>query len=148
MNKKYVERFNEEERAVCQATFQRETGKSEKLRPAMVLLKGDIDGPSWDDVKISGAVGFRTQTVEKVGRAFVLDGFEVVSVRKKRVGSPTPKLRDDGAEAKLLTLRLGKPAAAFSQGTLRILADQMVDLEIVELISPGTVRQMLTKLYH
>ena len=58
---------------------------------------------------------------------------------------PTPKLLDGAAEAKLIATRLGKPPAGFGHWTLRLLADQMVELEIVESISPETVRQTLKK---
>ena len=66
MNKKYIVRLTDEERAICEATIQKETGKSEKLRRATILLKADSDGPAWDDAKISEAVGCRTRTVENV----------------------------------------------------------------------------------
>jgi len=55
MSKKYVVRLTDEERAVCEATVKKEKGKSEKLRRAVILLKADIDGPSWNDEKISVA---------------------------------------------------------------------------------------------
>ena len=74
-----------------------------------------------------------------------LEGFEAALIRKKRATSPTPKLLDGAAEAKLIATRLGKPPAGFGHWTLRLLADQMVELEIVESISPETVRQTLKK---
>ena len=146
MNKKYIVRLTSEERAICEATIKEETGRSEKLRRATILLKADADGPAWDDVKIGEAVGCRTRTVENVRRAFVLEGFEAALVRKRRATPPTPKLLDGVAEAKLIALRLGKPPAGFGHWTLRLLADQMVELEIVESISPETVRQTLKKM--
>jgi hypothetical protein len=145
MNKKYIVRLTEEERAICEATIKKETGKSEKLRRATILLKADADGASWHDAKISEAVGCRTRTVENVRQTFVLDGFEKALVRQKRTTSPTPKLLDGAAEAKLIAMRLGKPPAGFGHWTLRLLADEMVELEIVETISPETVRQTLKK---
>ena len=48
MNKKYIVRLTEEERAICEATIKKETGKSEKLRRATILLKADADGPAFD----------------------------------------------------------------------------------------------------
>jgi hypothetical protein len=70
---------------------------------------------------------------------------EQALVRKKPATSPTPKLLDGAGEAKLIALRLGKPPVGFGHWTLRLLADQMVELEIVESISPETVRQTLKK---
>jgi hypothetical protein len=145
MNKKYIVRLTDEERAICDATIKKETGKSEKLRRATILLKADTDGPAWGDAKIGEAVGCRTRTVENARQAFVLEGFERALVRKKRATTPTPKLLDGTAEAKLIAMRLGKPPAGFGHWTLRLLADQMVEREIVASISPETVRQTLKK---
>jgi hypothetical protein len=145
MNKKHIVRLTDDERAVCEATVKKETGKSEKLRRATILLKADADGPAWEDARISEAVGCQTRTVENVRQAFVLEGFQAALVRKKRTTAPTPKLLDGAAEAKLIALRLGKPPAGFGHWTLRLLADQMVELNIVESISPETVRQTLKK---
>ena len=145
MKKKYIVRLTEEERAICEATIKKEKGKSEKLRRATIVLKADADGPAWDDAKISEAIGCRRQTVENVRQAFVLEGFEAALVRKKRAMSPTPKLLDGVGEAKLIAMRLGQPPAGCGHWTLRLLADRMVELEIVESISPETVRQTLKK---
>lgn len=109
------------------------------------MLKADIDGPAWKDEKISEAVGCRIRTVENVRRAFVLEGFEAALVRRKQTTPPTPKLLDGAAEAKVIALRSGKPAAGYGHWTLRLLADQVVELEIVDSISPETVRQTLKK---
>jgi hypothetical protein len=146
MHKKYIVRLADEERAICEATIKKERGRSEKLRRATILLKADFDGPAWNDIKISEVVGCRRQTVENVRQAFVLEGFAGALVRKKAATSPTPKLLDGAAEAKLIALRLGKPPSGFGHWTLRLLADQMVELEIVASISPETVRQTLKKM--
>ena len=145
MNKKYIVRLTDEERAICEATIEKETGQSEKLRRAAILLKADAGGPAWGDAKIGESVGCRTRTVENVRQAFVLEGFEGALVRKKRATSPTPKLLDGVGEAKLVAMRLGQPPAGFGHWTLRLLADRMVELEIVESIGPETVCQTLKK---
>jgi hypothetical protein len=48
-------------------------------------------------------------------------------------------------EAKLIAMRLGKPPAGYGRWSLRLLADQLVELEVVESISPETVRKTLKK---
>jgi hypothetical protein len=145
MYKKYIVRLTSEERSICEATIKKETGKSEKLKRATMLLKADVDGPAWTDAKISEAVGCRRQTVENVRQAFVLEGFEAALIRKKRATPPTKKRLDGQGEAKLIAMRLGKPPVGFGHWTLRLLADQLVELEVVESISPETVRQTLKK---
>ena len=146
MKKQYIVRLTNEERATCEATIKSEKGRSEKLRRATILLKADADGPAWNDAKISEAVGCRTQTVENVRRAFVQEGFEAALVRQKRVTPPTPKLLDGAGEAKLIAMRLDKPPAGYGHWTLRLLADQLVELEVVDSISPETVRKTLKKM--
>lgn len=145
MNKKYIVRLTDGERAICEDTIKDQKGKSEKLRRATILLKADADGPAWQDHKISEAVGCSTRTVENVRQAFVLEGFEAALVRKKRATPPTPKLLDGVAEAKLIAMRLGKPPAGYGHWSLRLLADQLVELEIVDSISHETVRTTLKK---
>lgn len=145
MNKKYIVRLTDAERAVCESTIASEKGKSEKLRRATILLKADAAGPGWNDEKIAEAVGCRTRTVENVRQAFVLEGFEGALARKKRATPPTPKRLDGAGEAKLIAARLGKPPAGYGHWTLRLLADQLVELEVVDSISPETVRQTLKK---
>ena len=145
MNKKYIVRLTDEERAVCETAVKNEKGRSEKLRRATMLLKADAEGPGWKDEKISEAVGCSTRTVETVRQAFVLEGFEAALVRKKRANPPTPKRLDGAGEAKLIALRLGKPPTGYGHWTLRLLADQLVELEVVDSISHETVRQTLKK---
>ena len=75
MYKKYIVRLTDEERTICEATVKNEKGKSEKLRRAVILLKGG-HGRSWgwNDEKISEAewaVAFGLR--ENVRREFVLD---------------------------------------------------------------------------
>ena len=113
MNKKDVVRLTGAERSTCEAAVKNENGRSETLRRAMILLNADADGPGWNDVKISEAVGCRVQTVENVRRVFVQEGFQAALMRKKRATPPTPKLLDGACEAKLIAIRLGKPPAGY-----------------------------------
>jgi hypothetical protein len=66
-------------------------------------------------------------------------------VRKRRTSSPTPKLLDGATETKLIALRPGRPKAGDRPSTLRLLADQLVELQVVDSIGPVTVRQTLKK---
>ena len=145
MNKKYIVRLTDEERKVCEEVIKSQKGKSEKLRRAQILLKADVEGPGWKDEKISEAVGCRIRTVENVRMQLVREGFETALQRKKRAMPPTAPLLDGVGEAKLIAMRLGKPPTGYGRWTLRLLADQLVELEIVESISPETVRKTLKK---
>lgn len=65
--------------------------------------------------------------------------------RKKRETPPRSKILDGKQEAAIIALRLGKPPAGFANWTLRLLADQIVKLEMVDSISHETVRRTLKK---
>lgn len=145
MNKKYIIRLSDEERLTCEEVIKKLSGSSQKVRRAQMLLKADSDGPNWIDRQIAEAFNCRTQTVENLRKRVVCDGFQQALNRKKRDLPPTlPKL-DGEAEAKLIAMRLGSPPAGFGHWTLKLLADQLVALEVVDSISPETVRQALKK---
>jgi hypothetical protein len=145
MNKKYIVRLSDEERACCEQVIKNLKGSSQKVRRAHILLKADADGPGWPDAKIAEAFNCRVQTVENLRKRLVTEGFETVLEGKKRQDPPTPPKLDGEAEAKLIALRLGKPPAGYGHWTLRLLADELVALEVVDSISHETVRQALKK---
>jgi len=145
MVKKYIVRLSDEERNLLREIVKKLKGTSQKVRRANILLKADADGPNWSDAKIAEALSCRTRTVENVRRRLVTEGLDAVLNRKKRETPPTPKLLDGKQEADIIALRLGKPPAGFANWTLRLLADQVVELEIVDSISRETVRRTLKK---
>jgi transposase len=145
MVKKYIIRLSEEERDMLWYIVKKLKGTSQKVRRANILLKADIDGPSWSDAKIAEALSCRTQTVENIRRRFVTEGLEAVLNRKKRETPPRPKILDGKQEAEIIALRLGDPPSGFANWSLRLLADQVVELEIAESISYETVRRTLKK---
>ena len=145
MNKKYLVRLSDAERRVCGKVVSESKGSSQKARRAQILLKADADGPAWTDDNISEAFGCRVQTVENVRRRFVTESFESALEGQKRQTPPTPAILDGEAEAKVIAMRLGKPPAGYGRWTLRLLAEQVVELEIVESISHETIRTTLKK---
>jgi hypothetical protein len=145
MNKKYIVRLTDQERQTCIDVVKKLKGTSQKVRRAQMLLKADADGPAWTDSKIAEAFNCRVQTVEILRKRFVTESFEAALERKQRDTPPTPPLLDGRGEAKLISLRLGKPPAGYGRWTLQLLADELVTLEIVESISRETVRQTLKK---
>lgn len=143
MQKKYIVRLTDEERATLVEVVGKLKGSSQKVKRAQVLLKADADGPAWTDAKIAEAFDCRTKTVENIRERFVVEGFEVTLHGKPP--APRTKLLDGEQEAKVIALRLGTPPAGFSNWTLRLLAEQVVTLEIAERISYETVRRTLKK---
>jgi hypothetical protein len=145
MHKKYIVRLTDEERQTCMEVVKKLKGTSQKVRRAQILLKADADGPAWTDAQIAEAFNCRTQTVENLRKRFVTESFELALNGKKRQTPPTRPLLDGKGEAKLISMRLGKPPAGYGRWTLHLLADELVALEVVDSISHETVRQTLKK---
>jgi hypothetical protein len=110
-----------------------------------VLLAADADGPNWTDKKISEAFTCRTKTVENIRQRLVTEGFEIALNGKKRESPPRGKRLNGEQEAKVIALRLGKPPDGFANWSLRLLAEQVVELGIVDSVSHETLRKTLKK---
>ena len=144
MQKKYIVRLTDEERETLKLIVSKPKGASQRIRRAQILLKADADGPGWTDARIAEAYGCRTRTVEYLRERLVIEGFGVALNGQPRL-TPRAKLLDGEQEAKVIALRLSAPPPGFANWTLRLLAEQVVALEIVESISYETVRRTLKK---
>ena len=85
------------------------------------------------------------KTLENVRQKFVTEGFDASLNRKKRDTPARAKLLNGEQEARVIALSLGKPAKGYANWSLRLLAEKVVELEIVESISYETVRRTLKK---
>jgi len=145
MIKKYVVRLTDAERDSLKQVVAKHKGGSQKCRRAQVLLKADTDGPAWTDARIAESLGCTRKTVENIRERLVVEGFEVTLHGQPRPNPPRPKLLDGKQEAKVIALRLGTPPPGFSNWSLRLLAQHVVELEIAPSISYETVRRTLKK---
>ena len=145
MTKKYLVRLTAEECQTLREIVQKQRGSSPKVRRAQMLLKADAAGPAWTDARIAEAFDSRTRTVEKLRERFVTEGFASTVHGKPRAQPATEKILGGRQEAKLIALRLGPPPKGYANWTLRLLARQLVALEIVDAISHETVRTTLKK---
>jgi transposase len=145
MNKKYIVRLSKQERQQLNETVKTLKGSSQKARRARILLKADVKGPGWTDLKIAEAFSCRVQTVENLRKRLVTEGFEIALHGKPREKPPVAKKLDGKQEAKLIALRLGKPPKGFANWSLRLLAERVVELGLTDSISHETVRKTLKK---
>jgi transposase len=145
MNKKYRVRLTEDERQhLCHLT---KTGKTAayKLKHAHILLQVDANGPNWSDERVAQAFRCHGNTVRNVRQRFVEQGLEAALARRPQ-GKPSRQRLLDGAKAAhLIALRCSQPPAGQAKWTLKLLADKLVELRVVETISYETVRQTLKK---
>ena len=145
MQKKYIVRLTDPERAELAEVIKKLKGTGQKVRRAQVLLKADADGPAWTDRQIAEAFGCRTRTVEALRQRLAERGFDEALNGAARAEPPTPKLLDGEQEAKVIATRLGPPPAGYANWTLRLLARRVVELSIVESVSHETLRRCLKK---
>lgn len=117
-----------------------------QLTRARVLLKADHGdgGPGWSDAAIAGALDVNPSTVLRVRRQFVREGL-TATLARKRPDRVYERTLDGRQEAHLIALTCGSPPEGQARWTLRLLADEVVRLEIAETISHETVRQTLKK---
>jgi transposase len=144
---KYVVRLTAEERVDLEALIHTGAHRAAAtLMHARILLKADVgaEGPGWDDDRIAEAVECSASTIYRVRQAFVEEGLVAALYRKKPTGRLYRKL-DGAQEAQLMTLACSEPPEGQKCWTLRLLADRLVDLQVVESISPECVRATLKK---
>ena len=114
-------------------------------RRAEVLLLTDADGPdALPDEDVAERLGTSRMTVMRVRHRFAADGLDATLHRKKPTGRQYRKL-DGAAEAKLVAVACSDPPAGHARWTMRLLADRLVELEVVESIDPATVWRTLQK---
>jgi transposase len=114
-------------------------------RRAHILLKTDADGPdAWSDQKIADALDVCGATVAKVRQQFVAEGLDATLARKKPMGRQYRKL-DGKQEAQLIALVCSPAPEGQARWTMKLLADRLVDLEVIESIDPATVWRTLKK---
>jgi transposase len=122
------------------------TGKrsAATITRARILLKADADAVGWADDRIAEALDTSTATVARVRKKFVEQGLEAALQRRRPTGRQYRKL-DGKAEARLVALACSKPPDGRARWTLKLLADKLVELEVVEAIDPATVQRTLKK---
>ena len=147
MAKRYIVRLSDEERKQLAALLGKKHLAAQKRKRAEVLLKADAspEGPGWVDSLIAEAFGVSVVTVENVRKSYVLEGLDATIERKKQCRPSRQPVLDGEKEARLVALCCGTVPAGHGRWTLRLLADKLVELQIVESICHETVRQALKK---
>jgi len=146
MAKRYRVTLNAAEREELAALISKGKAAARKLAHARVLLQVDESGAGamGTDEQVAQSLNLSRRTVERVRERFVEQGLSAALL-------PQPSARRyqrtlDGAdEARLIALACSQPPEGKQRWTLRLLAEQIVELKIVETVSYETVRQTLKK---
>jgi transposase len=139
MCKKYIVTLTDTERVDLRKMISSGKGAARRLTHARILLKAD---QGLGDQQIVEEVEVGRATVERVRRRFVEEGFEA-SLDPRRPDRPRERKIDGEVEAHLIALACGTPPTGHARWNLRLLADKLVELELLPSVSHETVRQAL-----
>ena len=146
MAKRYRVTLTAEERGGLESLIRKGKADARKLAHARVLLQVDEadGGPGGIDRDVAAALDLSVRTVERVRRRFVEEGLESALPPKpsKRVYA---RVLDGAQEAKLIALACSRPPEGKRRWTLRLLAEQVVELGYAGSVSHETVRRTLQK---
>jgi transposase len=114
-------------------------------RRAQILLKTDADGAdAWTDEEIAEHLETTRMTVMRVRQQFAAEGLDATLHRKKPTGRQYRKL-DGQQEAQLVAMACSPAPDGRAKWTMRLLADKLVEMEVVGSIDPATVWRTLKK---
>ncbi len=143
--KKYIVRLTGEERKQLEDTVRKGKSAAHKIKHAHILLSADAEGKNLSDEEIAKTLHCHRNTVFNVRQRFVEEGLEAALERKKRETPPVARILDGEKEARLIAIGCSQPPEGCARWTLKLLAERLVELEIVESISYETVRRTLKK---
>ena len=144
--KKYIVELTRAERSQLREIVNAERMTAHKRRKARILLKIDQgpESPGWKDDQAAAALGCRRQTVERLRQRLVRRGFERV-LEHGNLGAPCLKALDGVAEAHTIALACGDAPQGCNRWTVRLLADKLVGLQLVDSCSKSSVHRTLKK---
>ncbi len=145
--KRYVVTLIPDERDHLDALTRAGKRSARTITRARILLLADQGdgGPGWEDRRVAEALGCGHRTVERVRERFVTDGLDAALTHRPPAHPPRGPVLDGAAEAKLIALACSATPDGRKAWTLRMLADKLVELEVVDAVSHETVRRVLKK---
>jgi hypothetical protein len=146
-SKRYVVTLTADEREQLEALARSGKRSARTITRARILLLADQGecGPGWEDGRVAEALGCGHRTVERIRERFVTEGLDPALVAKSRAHPPREPVLDGTAEARLIALACSATPDGRKAWTLRMLADKLVELEVVDTVSHETVRRALKK---
>jgi transposase len=145
--KKYIVRLSRDERDhLCELLKKGKSSAKVQLK-ARILLKADVGGgrKGWSDNQIIRALDTSVSMVYRVRQQFVEEGFEAVLSRKQRATPPVPRIFDGAKKAELTMLACSEAPEGHARWTLNLLANRVVELNVVPAASPSTIARALKK---
>jgi transposase len=136
--------LNDSERAELEQLIRAGVNSARVIGRARTLLLLDrSQGRTRTFQEVSEAAMVSPGTVSNLKRRYFEGGIAGALYDKPRPGAK-PKV-DGEVEARLIALTCSEPPEGYERWTLRLLANELITLEVVEYISHVTVREVLKK---
>lgn len=136
-----------EERAQLQDIASKGTHAAAKVINALILLNCDQAGGRTERPRtcdIAAMLCVSARKVDRVKKKFVLQGLEITLNRQPAQCEYDLKI-DGHLEAQLLAMSCSTPPQGQARWSLRLLAERLVELQLVDNVSHETVRRTLKK---
>ena len=145
MKRKFLVRLTVEETIYLSEMVAKGHSAALRIRHAHILLKANAEETSWMEEKFADSYRCHHNTVANVRERFVEEGSDAALERQSQDHLSRTRILDGDGDAKLIVLGCSKPPEEQSRWTIRLLADQLVVLDIMNQISHETVRCTLKK---
>ncbi len=145
--RKFKVTLDREERASLIAITQKGNHQSRKVLNALILLncdQGEFQDRWMKNEDVAAVLKISMRKIDRVKKRFVEEGLDV-ALNGRKGDRVYQKKADGDFEAHLVALSCGQPPEGFSQWSLRLLADRVVELNYIDSISYETVRRVLKK---
>lgn len=146
MVKRYVVELTDTQRLALTKILSNGNESAKKHRIAKILLKTDESlGTRCSDSSTAEAVGVSIKTVKRLRKKYTEGGLEKIFLKKFTPRLSRRKFKGD-EEAKLIALCCSEAPEGYARWSLRMLADKVVELNMFDTISYGTIRNTLKKM--
>jgi hypothetical protein len=145
--RKFKVTLDREERTSLMAMTQKGNHQSRKLLNALILLncdQGEFQDRWMKNEDVAAVLKISMRKIDRVKKRFVEEGLDV-ALNGRKGDRVYQKKADGDFEAHLVALSCTRPPEGFSQWSLRLLADRVVELNYIDSISYETVRRVLKK---
>ena len=137
---KFAVQLSVEDRTQLERLIRSDRRSARVINRARILLKTD---EGWSASQVSAALDTSPRTVFRTKRRYAEEGLD--GVLHDRPQANRYRKLDDRGEASLIALACSDAPDGRDHWTLRLLADQVVELGVVESLSYETVRLRLKK---